>query len=109
MSAYVDDIKDAMKLIENGRKSYPIDYEISLRLGTNIKLVSQAICCVGEREFREYLYDKGEAIIRAVGDDEFYPVNPAPDFGLIVQTIDEVYERMKFELTSGPPAIPARS
>ena len=107
MSAYVDDVRDIMDVIEEGRKNGPLDSKLALRLAVNIKLTAQAISCVGEKDFREFLAEQGQKIIRAVGDDDFYPINPTPDLCLVERTIDEVYERLKFELTSGPPIVPA--
>ncbi|SNZ21325.1 hypothetical protein [Cohaesibacter gelatinilyticus] len=105
MSAYIDDIKSLMKIINDVRSSTPIESNLALRVGVNIELSAQAISCVGEKDFRDYLYDKGQEIIQEVGDDEFYPINPAPNYELIKQIMDEVYERLEFELTSGSPVI----
>jgi len=107
MSAYVEDIKDLMDLIGDRRDAALVDRTDALCVGTNIKLSAQAILCVGEKKFRDFLYNKGQEIIIEVGDDEFFTTNPDPDFKLIERIINEVYDRLEFELTSGPMSVSA--
>jgi hypothetical protein len=101
MSAYIEDICDVINLIESSRDELVNNRATALRVGTNIALSAQGISCVGEKALREFLYNKGKAIVREVGDDDFYTTNHAPDFHLIKRIIDEVYDRLKLELVSG--------
>ncbi|GIT93142.1 hypothetical protein JANAI62_35740 [Jannaschia pagri] len=98
MSAYIDDVKEIIEAIEEVRKKGPLDGKLSLRLAINIKLTAEDILCVGEKDFREFLADKGQKIIRLVGDGDFYPINPAPNMYLVERIIDKVYERLQLEL-----------
>ena len=107
MSAYVEDIRNLMETVEEFRSRAVQDRAAALILGMNTRNAAQGISCVGERDFREFLYREGEKIIAEVGDDDFYPANPTPDFDLIASLIAKVYERLEFELGSGPSAASA--
>ncbi|MEM7664134.1 MAG: hypothetical protein ACFB03_17915 [Paracoccaceae bacterium] len=104
MSAYVDDINSLIDFIDENRIGVFQDRCVALRVGCNIEITSKSISCVGEKEFREFLRKRGNVIVSEVGDDDFYAVNPEPDFALIRDVIEEVYERLQFELP--PPTQP---
>lgn len=76
-------------------------------VGACINELSRDILDVGEKEFQEFLCEKGWLILDEIGD-EFCGYNKTPDIDLINHTIDEVYSRLEIELVSGPPDIIAR-
>lgn len=105
MSAYVDDVKHLMSCISEYREVNSPNHETALGIGRLIKNESGSFECVGEKPFRDFLYDKGQSIMDEMGGaydaKRIFP-NPDADYEKVSKILDEVYKRLEFELTSGP-------
>ena len=102
MTIYRDECETLVDIIDSYRNTKNFDTKITYLTGFSIFSMSKEITDIGERDLRKFLATKGQTITEETGDGSIFSFNPSPNFELIKEILDEVYDLLQFELTAAP-------